>query len=276
MTKHKLSKILLYAITIFITIITLIPIWITFVNASRSTNEILQGVSFIPSSHFIENYNNLVEKGFNLGRGLLNSFTIAGLATLLNVYFSALTAYGIKAYNFKYKKQVYALILLLIMLPAQLGFIGFYKYMVALGLINTYVPLILPAMAAPATVFFIKQYMDSVFSPSLVEAARIDGAGEFAIFNKIIFPIMKPAIATTGIMGFVGTWNNFMTPYIMLTEQEKYTLPMLVQLLKSDIYKTDYGAIYLGIFLSILPVIIVFILFSKHIVSGVVAGGVKE
>ena len=275
MTKRKLSKTMLYIITGIITVITLIPIWLAFVNATRSTNQILQGVSLLPGGHFIENYKGLIEKGFNLAGGFLTSAFIAGASTMLGVYFSALTAYGIKAYNFKHKDKVYNLILLLIMIPAQLSFIGFYKYMVMLGFVNTYIPLIIPTIAAPATVFFIKQYLDSVFSPSLLEAARIDGAKEFYIFNRIMFPLMKPALATTGIMTFVGTWNNFMMPYIILTEQEKYTLPMLVQLLKSDIYKTDYGAIYLGISLSLFPVILVFFMFSKQIVSGVTAGGVK-
>ena len=146
MTKRKLSKTMLYIITGIITVITLIPIWLAFVNATRSTNQILQGVSLLPGGHLVENYKGLIEKGFNLAGGFLNSAFIAGLSTMLGVYFSALTAYGIKAYNFKYKEKVYNLILLLIMIPAQLSFIGFYKYMVMLGFVNTYIPLIIPTI----------------------------------------------------------------------------------------------------------------------------------
>ena len=269
--------IFVHVILIALSFLCLFFFYILIVNATRSHAELQRGFSALPGKYFLENLKNVANDGtFPMFQGIINSLVVSACSAALCTYFSSLTAYGLYAYDFKMKKAAFTFIMAILVMPTQVTAMGFLRLITNMGMYDSLLPLIIPSIASPSVFYFMYSYLESSLPLSLVEAARIDGAGEFAIFNKIIFPIMKPAIATTGIMGFVGTWNNFMTPYIMLTEQEKYTLPMLVQLLKSDIYKTDYGAIYLGIFLSILPVIIVFILFSKHIVSGVVAGGVKE
>ena len=140
------------------------------------------------------------------------------------------------------------------MLPASLSFIGFYKFMAMLHLLDNYIPLILPAMAGAATVLFIRQYLASVLSMDLVDASRIDGANEFFTFNMIILPIMSPALAAQAIFAFVGSWNNFFTPFVLISSTKKYTLPMLVQMLRGDIYRTEYGGISLGIAVSIVRI----------------------
>ena len=135
--------------------------------------------------------------------------------------------------------------------------------------------MIIPTIAAPAVVFFMKQYLESTFSIEIVEAARIDGAGEFRTFNSIVIPIMKPALATQAIFQFIAQWNNLFTPSILLTTDTKKTLPMFVQLLTSDQFRVDYGVVYIGLFVTVIPLIVVYLLLSKYIVAGVSLGGVK-
>lgn len=272
----NIKKTFIYIVCIILAILSIIPFWITLVNATRSTTAIQQGISLVPSTFFQSNWATLTGKGFDALRGFTNSAKIAFGSTLLSVYFSTLTAYGLTTYDFKGKRIIFSLIVGIIMIPAQLSLVGFYQFMLKVGLTNSHIPLIIPAIAAPATVFFMRQYLIANMPHDIIESARIDGAGEFYIFNTMAIPIMKPAIATMSIFGVVGSWNNFITPLILLTDEKKYTLPLMVQMLKGDIYKTEYGGIYLGISLTILPLLIVYFLLSKHIIRGVAMGGVKE
>jgi multiple sugar transport system permease protein len=247
-----------------------------FVNATRSTVQIQQGVAFFPSVHFLDNYNGLMKNGFMLYRAFFNSLFVSLSSTVIAIYFSALTAFGFFAYNFKFKKALFNIILLIIMLPGQLGMIGFYQFMLQIGLTDSYIPLIVPAVASAGTVFFLTQYLRSSFPLELVEATRIDGAHEFMIFNRIVLPIMSPALATMAIFGVVGSWNSYVMPLILISSKDKYTMPMLIQLLKTNIYATDYGAMFLGLFFTMLPLIIIYLLLSKYIIRGVAMGGIKE
>jgi ABC-type glycerol-3-phosphate transport system permease component len=276
--KHLLNiqRVLIYLFLIILLIITLIPIWMLLVNATRSTTEIQQGVGFWPSTYMISNYKILLSKGLDLPRGFMNSFTIAIVTTAVTVYFSFLTAYGIIAYEFKGKKQLYNFILILVMIPMQLSIIGYYHYMSKLGLTDNYLSLILPSIAAAGAVYFAKSYLESVIIQDLIDAGRVDGASELGIFHNIMFPIAAPGAFTLGIFSFVGAWNNFFNAYILITTRDKYTLPMLVQTLRGDVYRHEYGAIYLGLAASIIPIIIIYFLFSRFIVSGISMGAVKE
>ncbi len=272
--KVKNAGTLIFAI--IVALMCLLPVWILFVNATRTTAAIQQGISFIPGDQLFININRLLDKGFPILRSFFNSVFISFSSTALCLYFSALTAFAFVMYDFKYKNVLFSIVLLIIMMPTQLSLIGFYQLVVDLGMYDTWWPLILPSIASAATVFFLKQYMESNFSKSIVEAARIDGASEFGIFNKICIPMTMPALATMGIFGIVSSWNNYMGPLLILQSIENYTLPMLVQLLKTDIYSTDLGAIYAGVFLTMLPLLVVYAIFAKKIVAGVALGGVKE
>ena len=161
------------------------------------------------------------------------------------------------------------------MIPAQVTMIGFYQMVYKIHMTNNLLMLILPAIASPSMVFFMRQYLQSTLSKEIVQSARIDGAGEYFIFNSIVLPIMKPAIATQAIFSFVSSWNNLFTPLVLLTDQDKYTMPIMVSLLRGDIYKTEYGSVYLGLTLTVLPLIIVYLLLSKYIIAGVALGSVK-
>jgi len=275
-TKTNISRTVIYIILILLTIVCIVPIWLLLVNSTRSTPEIQSGISLIPSKNLIINYKILSGRGLNIWRAVGNSFFISIFSTLIGVYFSVMTAYGLKVYTFKGRKFINNFILILVLVPMQTSIIGFYQYMSKLHLLNSYIPLIVPAAASAATVFFALQYLDSIIIKDLIHAARIDGCSEFAIFQKIMLPIATPGMFTLAIFGFVASWNNFFTPFILISKMEKYTLPMLVQTLRGDVYKTELGAIYLGLAMSILPILIVYSLFAKSIVSGIAMGAVKE
>lgn len=272
----SLMRFFIYIVLIALLIVTIVPIWLLIVNATRSTTEIQQGLSMFPSTHLIENYRILLGKGLDLPRGFANSTFLAVASTVVSVYFSMLTAYGIVVYDFKGKQFFSNFIVLLVMIPMQLSIIGFYQYMSKLGLTDNYAALILPLIANAGGVFFGKQYLESMVMHDLIDAARIDGASEFAIFHQVMMPLAVPGAATMGIFAFVASWNNFFNAFILISSLEKYTLPMLVQTLRGDVYRTEFGAIYLGLAATIVPIIIIYALFSRYIVSGIAIGAVKE
>ena len=274
--KTKLLRAFVYLILFIFLVICIVPIWILLVNSTRSTAEIQQGISLLPSNNLMANWKNLTGRGFSIMAGFYNSCFISVSVTVLTVYFSMMFAYAVHVYDFSYKKILYAFVVLLVMVPTQVSIIGFYRYMATLKLTNSYIPLILPAIAAPGSIFFAKQYLESVIVKDLIDAARIDGCSELGIFHRVILPIARPGGFTMGIFAFVASWNNFFTPFIMISKMSKYTLPMLVQTLRGDTYRTEYGSIYLGLAVSIVPIIIVYAIFSKYIVSGISMGAVKE
>lgn len=275
----KRKSLLRTLVCVFFCAVSLGPFLLLVMNATRSSDAIKAGISLIPSTHFLENWKNLLIKQngmqITLQRAALNSLMITVPGTFCAVYFSAMTAYGIHVYDFKFKKAAWAFIMAIMMVPNQITIIGFYRFMLKLELVDTYIPLIIPAIASPAVVFFMKQYMESTLSIEMVEASRIDGSGEFRTFNRIIIPIMKPAIATQAIFQFIAQWNNLFTPTILLTTDSKKTLPMFVQLLSSNQFRTDYGVVYVGLFVTIIPLVIVYLILSKYIVEGIALGGVK-
>ncbi len=270
-------RVIAYIVLILISFFCLIWFYILFINATRSNSELSAGFTPIPSTHLAENWTNLVKGTLPIVNGMLNSVLIAALSAILCVYFSTMTAYAIHAYNFKAKKFMFTFILAVMMIPTQVTVLGFLQMIDKMKMTDTFWPLILPSIAAPITFFYLKQYMDSTLSISLIEAARIDGAGEFRIFNTIVLPLMKPAIAVQAIFTFVTSWNNYFVPALVIQSDKKKTLPILIaQLRSADWLKFDMGQVYVMIAFSIFPVIIVYLLLSKYIVGGVALGGVKE
>jgi multiple sugar transport system permease protein len=271
-----LMRFFVYVLLFLLLAVTIIPIWLLVVNSTRSTIEIQQGISILPSTHMIENYQYLLSRGLNLPRGFANSLFLAVSSTIVTVYFSLLTAYGLVVYEFKGKKLFSNFIIVLVMIPMQLSIVGFYRFMSKIGLADNYAALILPLIANAGAVFFGKQYLESMVIQDLIDAARIDGASELAIFHKIMMPLAVPGAATMGIFAFVASWNNFFNAFIIISSIEKYTLPMLVQTMRGDVYRTEYGAIYLGLAMSVVPIIILYAIFSRYIVSGIAMGAIKE
>lgn len=275
-TLRIVGKVLVYAVCILLAILSIYPFWIMFVNATRSTTQIQQSaIAFIPSTHIARNFEILkMKETFNAFLGFKNSIIISTLATACSVYFSTLTAYAVVVYDWKLKHAFFTFIMAVMMIPGQIMTVGFYQMIYKVGLVNSYLPLILPAIAAPSMVFFMRQYMIPSLSLEIIQSARIDGAKEFYIFNRIAMPIMKPALATQAIFAFVANWNNLFLPMILL-RADKYTMPCMVSLLKGDIYRTEYGSVYLGLSMTVLPLFIVYFLLSKYIIAGVALGSVK-
>ncbi|MDR0496305.1 MAG: carbohydrate ABC transporter permease [Treponema sp.] len=263
-------------IMIFLGLLAVVPLYLLLINATRITEQINLGISLIPSKYTMYNWKALTNRGFQIWQGFGNSAFIACCVTVLSVYFSAMTAYGLHIYRFKGRTLIWTIILIIMMLPATLTFIGFYQFMARLKLLNSYIPLIIPSIAAAGTVLFLRQYLMAILSKDLIDAARIDGAGEFGIFNIIVLPVMIPALAAQSIFTFVYSWNNFITPFILISSMKKYTLPMLVQTLRGDIYRTEMGGIYLGIAVSLVPIIIFYSIMSRYIISGITMGALKE
>ena len=269
-------KIVAYTVCIILTVLSLLPFVIMIVNSTRNTPQIQQhAVSLIPSKYLAFNMKVFTGKDFDPMRGFLNSLIVSVSSTALNVYFSTMTAFALVAYDWKLRKPFFTLIMAVLMIPAQLTAIGFYKFIFSIGMTNKLIALILPSIAAPTTVFFMRQYMIPSLPMEILQSARIDGAGEFRIFNQIVLPMMTPAMATQAIFAFVGSWNNLFMPQVLLSKPTKYTMPIMVSLLNGDIYKTEFGAIYLGLFLTVLPLLVVYFLLSKYIIEGVALGGVK-
>ena len=267
------------AICIFLCLLSLIPFWIMIVNATRTSVDIQSSFSLVPSHYFLENWSKLLYQcnaNVPLWKYMVNSCIIAFGSTILTVYFSTMTAYGVTVYKFKGCQFAWAFIMAIMMIPVQVSSIGFFRFVFGLGLGNNYIPLIIPAIAAPSTVFFMRQYMQSALPLEIVDAARIDGSREFNTFNTIAMPLMRPAVATQCIFAFIASWNNFYTPSMLLTSQRKYTLPMFVQLMRGERFRSDHGIIYVGLVITILPIFVVYFILSKHIIAGVALGGVKE
>ena len=273
----NIQRTLCYIVLILLSILCLFSFYVLVINTTRSHPDIQKGFSLLPGRSFLNNLKNLL-KDANLPvlSGMFNSLVVAGGSALLSVYFSALTAYAIHAYNFRFKNLAFTIIMVIMMVPTQVSALGFVDQMSKMRLMNSFIPLIVPSIASPVVFFFIKQYMDSVLPIELVEAARIDGAHEFRIFNQIVLPLMKPAIAVQAIFTFVSSWNNYFIPYLIINRDSKKTLPILIaQLRSADFLKFDMGKVYMMLGCAILPVIIVYLCLSKFIVRGVTLGGVK-
>lgn len=269
-------RVIAYIVLIIMSILCLFWFYVLFVNATRTNSQIQSGFSPVPGSNFMNNWNNILHGTLPIFRGMFNSLFVAACSAALTVYFSTMTAYAIHVYDFKARKFLYTFILAVMMIPTQVTALGFVKLVQGMKLEDNFTPLIVPAIAAPIVFFYMKQYMDSALPLALVEAARIDGAGEFRTFNTIVLPLMKPSIAVQAIFAFVSSWNNYFIPALILHKDKMKTLPILIaQLRSADFLKFDMGQVYMMIAFSIFPVIIVYLILSKYIVGGVAVGSVK-
>lgn len=264
---------------IFLTLISVLCLfwfYVLFINATHSDGAIKKGFNPLPGERLVANWNMMLDFYLPPVRCMLNSLLVAGLSAFLSVYFSTMTAYAIHAYDFKLRKFMFTFILMIMTIPTQVSALGFIDLVTNMGLKNNYIPLVVPSIAAPVTFFYMKQYMESALPLSLIEAARIDGSGEYHTFNAIVLPLMKPAIAVQAIFTFVSSWNNYFIPALVLNDAKMKTLPLLLAEVRSVTFSEfDMGQIYMVIAFSIFPAIIVYLILSKHIVQGVAMGSVK-
>lgn len=266
-----------HVLLVILSFMCLFFFYILFVNSTRSHADLQKGFSALPGSHFFTNLKNVTNDGtFPMARGILNSLIVSSCCAAICTYFSALTAYGLYAYDFKLKKFAFTFIMAILVMPTQVTAMGFLRLVTKMGMYDSLLPLIIPSIASPAVFYFMYSYLQSSLPLSLVEAARIDGAREFRTFNQIIIPIMKPAIAVQAIFTFVGSWNNYFVPALIIQTKNKMTVPILIALLRgADYLNRDMGKIYMMIMVAIVPIILVYLILSKYIIAGVTLGGVK-
>ena len=255
------QTILAYVVLIFLSFLCLFFFYILIVNATRSHADLQKGFSAIPGSYFLENLKNVANDGsFPMFKGILNSLIVSTCSAALCTYFSSLTAYGLYAYDFRAKKAAFTFIMAILVMPTQVTAMGFLRLITNMGMYDSLLPLIIPSIASPAVFYFMYSYLQSSLPLSLVEAARIDGSGEFKTFNRIVLPIMKPAIAVQAIFTFVSSWNNYFVPALVIQSKDKMTVPILIATLRgADYMNFDMGKIYMMITVAIVPIIIVYL-----------------
>ncbi len=270
-------SIFVHVILIALSFLCLFFFYILIVNATRSHAELQRGFSALPGKYFLENLKNVANDGtFPMFQGIINSLVVSASSAALCTYFSSLTAYGLYAYDFKMKKAAFTFIMAILVMPTQVTAMGFLRLITNMGMYDSLLPLIIPSIASPSVFYFMYSYLESSLPLSLVEAARIDGSGEFKTFNKIVLPIMKPAIAVQAIFTFVGSWNNYFVPALVIQSKDKMTVPILIATLRgADYMNFDMGKIYMMITVAIVPIILVYLILSKYIIEGVTLGGVK-
>ena len=268
------ERVLCYIVLILITFLCLFSFYVLIINTTRSHPDIQKGFSFLPGKSFMVNMKNvLANENIPVIKGMFNSLFVAACSAVLSVYFSALTAFAIHAYDFKLKKFAFTFILLVMMVPTQVSALGFVKLIGDWKLLNSYIPLIVPSIAAPVVFFFIKQYMDSVLPMELIEAARIDGANQFQIYWKIFMPIMKPSLILVGVLNMLTVWNDYLGPLIFLQDRSKYTLALGLASFKG-VHSTQIIPMLCITIIMIIPPIIIFIIAQKYIVEGT-SGSIK-
>lgn len=274
----RLRSVMAHVLLIVLSFLCLFFFYILIVNSTRSHADLQKGFSFLPGSHLLENFKNVANDGtFPMLRGIMNSLIVSASSAALCTYFSALTAYGLYAYDFKLKKAAFTFVMAILVMPTQVTAMGFLRLITNMGMYDSLVPLIVPSIASPAVFYFMYSYLQSSLPLSLVEAARIDGSHEFRTFNQIVLPIMKPAVAVQAIFTFVGSWNNYFVPALVIQSKDKMTVPILIATLRgADYMNFDMGKIYMMITVAILPIVIVYLFLSKFIIAGVTLGGVKE
>ena len=267
-----------HIVLILLSFMCLFFFYVLIINATRSHGDLQKGFSALPGKYFLEDLKNVANDGsFPMFRGILNSVIVSSCSAALCTYFSSLTAYGLYAYEFKARKVAFTFIMAILVMPTQVTAMGFLRLVTKMGLYDSLLPLIIPSIASPAVFYFMYSYLQSSLPLSLVEAARIDGSGEFHTFNRIVIPIMKPAIAVQAIFTFVGSWNNYFVPALIIQSKSKMTVPILIATLRgADYMNFDMGKIYMMITVAIVPIIVVYLLLSKYIIAGVTLGGVKE
>lgn len=277
-TASRIRSIVAHVVLIILSFMCLFFFYVLIVNTSHSHAELQKGFSALPGKYFWKNLMNVANDGsFPMFRGILNSIIVSGCSAVLCTYFSSLTAYGLYAYDFKARNVAFTFIMAILVMPTQVTAMGFLRLITKMGLYDSLLPLIIPSVASPAVFYFMYSYLQSSLPMSLVEAARIDGSGEFRTFNSIVLPIMKPAIAVQAIFTFVGSWNNYFVPALVIQSKSKMTVPILIATLRgADYMNFDMGKIYMMITVAIVPIIIVYLLLSKFIIAGVTLGGVKE
>jgi lactose/L-arabinose transport system permease protein len=274
-TSNNLSaKIGIYIFLIIGVLLSIAPFYWMFVGSTLQSGEIFHlPPKLLPGTNLTENFQSLSES-IRITKVFFNSMFIALTYTVVSTLISAMAGYAFAKFRFKGGNGLFFIILCSLMIPSQVTLIPLFEMMVSFNWLNTYQAIILPGLAAPFAIFLMKQNMKAV-PDSIIEASRVEGAGEFRIFFSIILPMTRPALAAVAIFQFMGQWNSLLWPLITLNSKEMFTLPVALSSL-IGMARIDYGQVMLGTTLATIPIIIFFLLLQKHFISGILGGSVKE
>ncbi|MGY2894736.1 multiple sugar transport system permease protein [Deinococcus sp. UYEF24] len=255
-------------------LLTVLPFYFMFVFATHSRSEIFN----LPppawfGDHTALNYDSLLGRT-PFWRNLWNSLYLAVLSTVTTLFFCSLAGYAFAMYNFKYREQLFGVVVATLLIPQALNIVPFALIMQAFGWIDSPRALWVPNMAGAFGIFLMRQYIGSAIPRELVEAARIDGCTEFSIYRRIIVPLCGPALATLGLVTFIASWNNFLGPLIIFRSAETFTAPLALRTLQG-LVNTDWGALMLGVVLTVVPLLVVFVFASRQLIAGLTAGATK-
>ncbi len=255
------------------TFVILAPVlWFVLSSFKDATDLGARPPKVLPSRWAFENYTEAFQ-AYNYTRYFLNSVFVTVVATLLTLLINSMAAYAFAKYNFRGRDGLFVMTLAMIMIPLQVILIPIYLVVSSLGLVNTYWGMIIPAAATPTGVFIIRQYMLTI-PDELIEAARIDGAGEFRIFARIVLPLCRPALAVVAIFSILWRWNDFLWPLLIAQKEELYTLPVALALLNGQLV-VPYNIVLAMSVMSIIPVLFMFVFMQRQIVQGIAQTGIK-
>lgn len=268
--RRRLGRGLVQLFCTVVAIIAFYPFFVMVISSTHDNFNIMSKINILPGNNLAANYERLTQN-INIPRGIVNSLILSVSVTVIETYFTVMAAYAFAKFDFKGKKFLFGVVLVFMMLPGQLGIIGFFKEVQAMHLMNSYIPLIVPSVANCFAVFFYKQYMDTSLSNELIEAAIIDGCREIDIFHKLVVPLMRPAMVTQAVLTFIGAWNSYLNPLILLNDKNKFTLTLMIATVR-DATHADYGAQYLGMVISVIPTVIIYCFGSKTIMEKISVG----
>lgn len=268
----KARGILLGILLCLISVISLVPFWLMFSMSTYKSEMIFQNNPMIPSNYFVENLKTIFASNFV--QSYLNSFLISISAMVFSVLICSMVGYAMNVYDFKLKKLLNTFIMMTMMVPTQIGIIGYMIEMRNIGLNNTLLPMIFVWLASGFGAYWMISFIKGALPLELVESARIDGASEPRIYTSITLPCIRPGLLTLCLLQFLWSWNSYMYPLVFVNKAENYTIPIFVKSLASA-YRTDYGAQLAGLTLATIPVLILFIIGSKSFIKGLTAGAVK-
>lgn len=271
----KLKKFVLHASLIMGVIISIFPFYWLMVMA---TNDSSASFKFPPVWTFGDQLLINIEKVFaevDFLQSVLNTVFVATISTVLVLFFSSLAGFVFAKFDFPGKKKLFVFTLTTMMIPAQLSLIPMFIMMQNFGWIDSYKALIIPGLVSAFGIFWVKQYAEGAIHDDLLNAARIDGCGIFRMYWSVALPVLKPALAFLGIFNFMGVWNDYLWPLIVLNDPSKYTLMVALANLKG-LHQTDTAAVMTGTLLGTLPLIVLFLIVSRQFISDIAAGAIKD
>jgi multiple sugar transport system permease protein len=272
--RDRAAKIVLHTILAVCALVVVGPFLWLAISSVKPEGEIRRiPPTWWPEQLTLDHYRQLFT-GLDFPQFFLNSVVVAVAVSLGNLVFCSALGYALAKLRFPGKRLLFALVLGLLMVPGMVLFVPQFVLVSNLGLVNTYAGLILPYLAGPFGVFLMRQFLLSI-PDDLLEAARVDGAGEFRIFWKIVLPLCRPALATLGILTFLASWNNFLWPLVVATTEDRYTLPVALALYSVGQNRIEFGLVLAGAVAVLLPVVIVFVLLQRHFLRGIATTGLK-